>query len=154
MEPELFKTLGQVAGIGGIVLGITFLLFRDVIRSSIFPKLEPHAAYKLLRLLTVAVWSIGVVGLLVWAYPPGAGSEDAHKANIEAIGGVAGGGDVEGIRIDIRGPLPAVPQPVEQESPGGSIRAVGGVAAGQDISDTTITIDGAPTPPPQGKVPQ
>jgi hypothetical protein len=37
MDAELLKALGQVLGIGGLALGIFFLLFREVIRKSIFP---------------------------------------------------------------------------------------------------------------------
>ncbi len=37
MEPTLFKILAQIAGIGGISLGVLLLLFRDIIRKNIFP---------------------------------------------------------------------------------------------------------------------
>ena len=32
MEAEVLKTVGQIAGIGGISLGVFLLLFRDIIR--------------------------------------------------------------------------------------------------------------------------
>jgi hypothetical protein len=35
MDTELLKTLGQIAGIGGLVLGVFLLLFRDLIRKPI-----------------------------------------------------------------------------------------------------------------------
>ena len=139
MEPELFKTLGGIAGIAGVALGIVFLLFRDVIARSIFPKLTQAQGYKLLRLLTVAVWSIGVIGVLVWAFPPG-----TRSTQVEAIGGVAGGGDIEASRIEIRGPTPASPEVPETQPQGSSVRAVGGVAGGGDVSGTTIVIDSTP----------
>jgi hypothetical protein len=50
METELFKTLGQVAGIGGIALGVLLILFKEIIRKSIFPTLKKDQAYRLLRL--------------------------------------------------------------------------------------------------------
>jgi hypothetical protein len=139
MEPELFKTLGGIAGIGGVALGIVFLLFRDVIARSIFPKLTQAQGFKLLRLLTVAVWSIGVIGVLVWAFPPG-----TRNTQVEAIGGVAGGGEIEASRIEIRGPTPAAPEAPEKQPQGSSVRAVGGVAGGGDVSGTTIVIDSTP----------
>ena len=61
METELLKTVGQVAGIGGITLGVLLLLFRDIIRQNIFPKLPPPEAYRLLRLITGAIWSVATV---------------------------------------------------------------------------------------------
>jgi hypothetical protein len=49
MEPELFKTLGGIAGIGGIALGVVFLLFRDVIGRSIFPQAHQRAGLQAAR---------------------------------------------------------------------------------------------------------
>jgi hypothetical protein len=37
-ELESLKQLGQIAGIGGIALGVLLLLFRDVIRKAVFPR--------------------------------------------------------------------------------------------------------------------
>jgi hypothetical protein len=66
VEAEVLKTVGQIAGIGGLALGVFLLLFRDIIRKNIFPKLPAPEAYRLLRLITVAVWSIAVVGIGAW----------------------------------------------------------------------------------------
>ncbi len=41
MDADVLKVVGQVAGIGGLALGVFLLLFRDIIRKNIFPKL-PH----------------------------------------------------------------------------------------------------------------
>ena len=49
MDTELIKTVGQVAGIGGVALGVFLLLFRDLIRKQIFPMLAKREAYRLLR---------------------------------------------------------------------------------------------------------
>jgi hypothetical protein len=57
-----------VAGIGGVSLGVFLLLFRDIIQKSIFPTLASAQAYRLLQLITVAVWSIAIVGIGAWAY--------------------------------------------------------------------------------------
>jgi hypothetical protein len=48
MAVQILKTVGQVAGIGGLALGVFLLLFRDIIRKNIFPKLPPVEAYRLL----------------------------------------------------------------------------------------------------------
>jgi hypothetical protein len=37
METELLKAVGQIAGLGGIALGVFLLLYRDIIREKIFP---------------------------------------------------------------------------------------------------------------------
>lgn len=68
MNPELFKTLGQWAGIGGIALGVVLILLRELIRKSIFPELQKTDAYRLLRLIVVLVWSVAVVGIGAWVW--------------------------------------------------------------------------------------
>jgi hypothetical protein len=60
-SPSFSKQL--VAGIGGLALGVFLLLFRDIIRKNIFPKLPAPEAYRLSRLITWAVWSIAVIGI-------------------------------------------------------------------------------------------
>jgi hypothetical protein len=71
MDAELLKTLGETLGIAGVALGIFFLLFREVIRKSIFPKLEKADAYRLLRLVTVLIWSVAVIGIAAWVWGNG-----------------------------------------------------------------------------------
>lgn len=139
MEQELFTTLGGIAGIGGVALGIVFLLFRDVIARSIFPKLTQAQGYKLLRLLTVAVWSIGVIGVIVWALPPG-----TRDSQAEAIRGVAVIGGIKDSSIEIRGPTPAIPETLKTQALGTSVRSVGGVATEGGISESKISIEGTP----------
>jgi hypothetical protein len=66
MEAGLLKTLGQTLGIGGVALGIFFLLFRELIRKSIFPKLDKNDAYRFLRLISLLIWSVAVIGVGAW----------------------------------------------------------------------------------------
>jgi len=99
MEAGVLETVGQVAGIGGLALGVFLLLFRDLIRKSIFPKLPAAEAYRLLRLITGAVWSVALVGIAAWVYvetqPPAAPTssvqQETHGDNSPAISDVEGG---------------------------------------------------------------
>ena len=68
MEAGILKTVGQIAGIGGIAIGTFLLLFRDVIRKNIFPTLSKDHAYRLLRLILILVWSVALVGIGAWVY--------------------------------------------------------------------------------------
>ena len=63
METELLRTVGQIAGIGGIALGVFLLLFRDIIRKKIFPTLTKQQGFQLLMLISVLVWSIALAGI-------------------------------------------------------------------------------------------
>jgi hypothetical protein len=68
MDTDLLKTLGQVLGIGGVALGVFFLLFREVLRKSIFPTLKKDDAFRLLRLIALLIWSVAVVGIGAWMW--------------------------------------------------------------------------------------
>jgi len=84
MDAEILKIVGQVAGIGGIALGVLLLIFRDVIRKKIFPMLTKEQAYKLLRLILVLVWIVALAGIGAWVWvsthPNGGASDSAFKA--------------------------------------------------------------------------
>jgi len=60
VDPELFKILGGIAGIGGIAVGACLLLFKDIIAKNIFPKLPAGKAYQLLVLIVVLFFVITI----------------------------------------------------------------------------------------------
>jgi hypothetical protein len=91
MEAELLKAAGQIAGIGGLALGVLLIVYRDIVRKKIFPKLPPAEAYRLLRLITVAVWSVAIVGIVAWVYVA-----HASTSNVNANCGIAVGGNISG----------------------------------------------------------
>jgi hypothetical protein len=97
MEADLFKTLRQVTGIGRIALGVALPLLRDVINSHLALRLGRVQAIRLLRLLTVLVWSMGVIGVPLWAIPT-----DRGATQLVARAGVGSAGQIERSRIEIR----------------------------------------------------
>ena len=68
MNRTLFETLGAIAGIGGIALGVFLLLFRDVIRRNIFPNLTREQAYKIIRLVLILTFLIALAGIGAWVW--------------------------------------------------------------------------------------
>lgn len=66
---DVVVTLGKIFGVVGVCLGIFLVIFRDVVRKKIFPRLPPEEAFKLLRLALVLTWSIAFFGLAIWAFP-------------------------------------------------------------------------------------
>ncbi len=63
--------VGQVAGIGGLALGVLLLVLRDIIRKNIFPKFkDERLAFRLLRLIVVTVWTVAILGIVAWAIAP------------------------------------------------------------------------------------
>ncbi len=68
MELDILKIAGQIAGIGGLALGVFLILYREVIRKSIFPNLTKKQGFQLLVLIVILVWSIAVIGIGAWVY--------------------------------------------------------------------------------------
>ena len=62
--------LGKIAGIGGISLGIIFLLYRQIFAKNNFSNLTPEHGYNILRLSIILLFIIGIVGMLLWTLPP------------------------------------------------------------------------------------
>ena len=50
MDPALLEALGKAAGIGGLALGVFLVIFRNIIRKNIFPRLPAESAYRVIRL--------------------------------------------------------------------------------------------------------
>jgi hypothetical protein len=66
MEPQLLETLGKVAGIGGIALGIMLLVFRETLSKAVLPRLSRQQAHGILTLSLVLDWSVAVLGIGAW----------------------------------------------------------------------------------------
>jgi|GEM_PF-3484385 len=64
---EVLRLAGQIAGIGGISLIVFLVLFREIIRKTIFPNLTKHQGYKLLTLIVILIALITLAGIVVWA---------------------------------------------------------------------------------------
>ena len=54
---------GQIAGIAGIAVGIFLVLFREVIRKNIFPKLSKKQSFTILLVFMGLTFSIGVLSI-------------------------------------------------------------------------------------------
>jgi hypothetical protein len=68
MEREILKIAAEVAGLGGLALGVLLLVCRDVLTKNIFPNLTKKQGYALLRLIVVLVWSVALIGRGAWTY--------------------------------------------------------------------------------------
>ena len=68
MELETLKSLGQIAGVAGIVVGTLLILYRQIIAKKIFPNLTKKQAFKILLVIIIATWSIAIAGIGAWVY--------------------------------------------------------------------------------------
>src|SRR5262249_49183264 len=84
---EALKLAGQIAGIGGISLAVFLVLFREIIRKTIFPNLTKHQGYRLLTLIVILVALIALAGIGAWLIDRRAQSAsiDANTAKLDQI---------------------------------------------------------------------
>jgi hypothetical protein len=69
MSDDVIRIMGQIAGIGGLALGVLLLIFREIIRKNVFPdRLTKEQGYNLLRLMIILVWTVALVGIAAWVY--------------------------------------------------------------------------------------
>ena len=107
MDAGLLKTLGQTLGIGGLALGIFFLVFRELIRKSIFPRLDKNDAYRLLQFMSVLVWSVAVLGIGAWIWGEHKSTPSASTTGPQSPIVQETKGDV---RIEFGTPPPSAPR--------------------------------------------
>jgi len=65
---ELMKIVGQVAGLGGIALGMFLIIGRDIVRKNIFSSLTKEQSFKLINTLIILTWSLAAFGVAGWLY--------------------------------------------------------------------------------------
>ena len=68
MEHEILRSLGQIAGVAGVGLGVFLILYRDVIRKTIFPNLTKRQGFLIIVLFLVLVWSVAITGIVAWIW--------------------------------------------------------------------------------------
>lgn len=66
---ELFQTLGKIAGLAGISIGVLLVIFREIIRKNIFPNLNNEQAYKIIRLVIILTFLISLICIFFWFIP-------------------------------------------------------------------------------------
>lgn len=94
MDLKLFKTLGQIAGIGGVSLGVLLIIFREIIQEKIFPTLKKDHAYRLLRLIVILVFIVALAGVSAWIWV-------GQSTKVDVNYGIGAGRDIN-VNGDIR----------------------------------------------------
>jgi len=74
METGLLAKLGKIAGIGGIAVGVFFLIFNKLFQS--FSPIPPLETYLVVRSMMVFTFGIAAIGIFAWIASRGFG---AHR---------------------------------------------------------------------------
>jgi hypothetical protein len=143
VELSLLKSLGQIAGLGGLSVGVVLLVFRNLLRQRIFPRLDRAQAYSFMNRIALLTWLIGVGCIAAWTWI----ETRPAPLSVHATDGIASGGSISingGVTL---GSTPNNGSPPVAPTPG--VRAEGGIAAGRDVTiNGPVSIDAsAPTKP-------
>ena len=136
MESKLLASVGKVAGLGGIALGVVLLIFRGVLEKQFLPQagLEPGQAFAVILSLMILTFGIAGIGVIAWLIARTLSSKKTVPAS--ALGTLAG---------LIAMTIAAAVYVGSQSKAAPEVKAVGGgVAIGRDAVGTTINTGGPP----------
>ena len=68
MDTQLITEFGQVAGIGGLALGVFLFVAKDLIRKAIFPTLTKQQSSRIILVLAFMAWTTALAGIASWTY--------------------------------------------------------------------------------------
>jgi hypothetical protein len=142
MDLSQLKSLGEIAGIGGIALGLVVLLIRPLIGAlSGLPKAERAGPIKL---IAVGCFVIGVLGIVAWIIGNQSGVPTVATRGAQSPGIVSGGDATVSY-----GSQPALSSPTTSPAspaaPNGKVRTEGDQSPGV-ISGGNSRIQYAPSP--------
>lgn len=91
MDLSQLKSLGEIAGIGGVALGVVVLLVRPLIAS--IAGLPKDARAGPIRLIAIGCFAIGALGIAAWTISSQSSGRHVTTDGAQSPG-VIGGGDV------------------------------------------------------------
>jgi hypothetical protein len=136
METNLLRSVGKVAGLGGLALGVFLLIFQGVLQKEFLPQagLASAQAFAIILSLMILTFGIAGIGVIAWLVSRTIGPKAAVP--LPAMGTLAGlivlvVGAATYVGARATGDADASPK--VQAAPGG-------VAVGRDLVGGTINI--------------
>ena len=88
MDNTILETLARIAGIGGVAVGVLLILFREVLRRTVFSKISPDHSFQLLRLVVVLTGLVAIGGLATWAVTARRGDDPQATASAARLAAI------------------------------------------------------------------
>jgi hypothetical protein len=145
MDLSQLKFLGEIAGIGGIALGVVVLLIRPLIAT--IAGLPKDARAGPVKLIAIGCFAIGALGIAAWTISSQSNGRQVSTRGTQSPG-VISGGDATisyGISPEAQpGSPPAATQNLP--APSGTVHTEGDQSPGI-VAGGKVGVEYAPTPP-------
>jgi hypothetical protein len=148
MDLSQLKSLGEIAGIGGMALGVVVLLVRPLIAA--IAGLPKDARAGPVKLIAIGCFAIGALGIAAWTIGAQSNGGQVSTRGSQSPGIISNGdatvtyGTAPPAQ---RGPPPTdAPNPV---APSGTVRTEGNQSPGI-VAGGKVGVEYAPTPPTAG----
>ena len=92
-ETQLIKIFGEIAGIGGLALGVFLLLFKNLLKKIVAPNMTKEHWFRVVVIFMLCVWSIGLAGIGAWVWVTIATSKQG-SLNLHSIEGAGKTDDI------------------------------------------------------------
>lgn len=145
MDLSQLKSLGEVAGIGGVALGVVVLLVRPLIAA--IAGLPKDARAGPVKLIAIGCFAIGVLGIAAWTVGAQSTGRQVSTRGAQSPG-VISGGDAT---VTYGTAPPAQPASVPADTPNpaapsGTVHTEGNQSPGI-VAGGKVGVEYAPTPP-------
>src|SRR5712691_11562162 len=90
MESKILSSLGKVAGLGGIALGVFLLIFQGVLQKQFLPQAGLGSAQAFAVILALMILTFGIAGIGVLAWLVSRTIRPKAPVPVAAIGTLAG----------------------------------------------------------------
>jgi hypothetical protein len=140
MESKILSSLGKIAGVGGIALGVFLLIFQGVLQKQFLPQAGLGSAQAFAVILSLMIMTFGIAGIGVIAWllgrtvgpktPVPGPAMGTLAALIVLVLGAA-------IYVGAQGKLDSQPSSKVESGPGG-------VAVGGNVEGSTINVSPSP----------
>lgn len=141
MEGKILGSVGKIAGLGGIALGVFLLVFQSVLQKQFLPQAGLTSAQAFAVILSLMILTFGIAGIGVIAWLVSRTIGPRAPVSLPAMGTLAG------LIVLVIGAATYVSTQAKLDAQSSTkVEAgPGGIAIGRDAVGTTINVGAGPT---------
>jgi hypothetical protein len=145
MDLSQLKSLGEIAGIGGIALGVVILLIRPLIAT--IAGLPKDARAGPVKLIAIGCFAIGALGIAAWTISSHSNGRQVSTRAPQSPGVISGGDATVSYGISPEAPSGSPPADTPNSTaPSGTVHTEGNQSPGI-VAGGKVGVEYAPTPP-------